>query len=194
MRSTTADPQRPPRRRARSFLLGLVAGTVWFLPVAALEWSGEIGLVDWWVIATVMGLALAAGVLFVWTMFGGRHSPWGRIPYPSLALVVGLLGLVFGLIGGGWIALRAHHVAVAGFVRRSQPVVDAIASYTKDAGKPPVDLAALVPGYLPEVPATGVRVQPQYDYICWEQRWSLGVSTGLGYRYEPDRGWHWGSD
>jgi hypothetical protein len=69
---------------------------------------------------------------------------------------------------------------------RSQPVVNAIRRFSEERGRAPKDLQELVPGYLPEVPRTGMPACPAYKYVagedgdCYGNPWALFVNTLCG--------------
>ncbi len=53
---------------------------------------------------------------------------------------------------------------------RSEPLVAAIQTYAKEQGKPPKDLAALVPHYIASIPGTGMGAYPRYKYFVGKER------------------------
>ncbi|CAN5552182.1 hypothetical protein BH11CYA1_BH11CYA1_08220 [soil metagenome] len=55
---------------------------------------------------------------------------------------------------------------------RSRPLIAAISRFEKEQGRPPNNLAALVPSYTSKVPHTGIAAYPNYEYHA--------LSTGLG--------------
>ncbi len=58
----------------------------------------------------------------------------------------------------------------------SKPLIAALERYRVEKGSYPDDLAALVPGYLPELPATGLAAFPRYEYFR-----SQGTEPPAGY-------------
>jgi hypothetical protein len=81
------------------------------------------------------------------------------------------------------------------FAVRSRPVVAAIEAYEREKGHPPPDLQALVPGYLPSVPSTGMGAFPDFIYRAdGRGGWRLRVPVGVtpfeweALEYRPSQG------
>ena len=78
--------------------------------------------------------------------------------------------------------------------QRGDEIVDAIRRYESERGQPPATLEALVPVYLPGIPATGFRGDAEWEYLCSDGGWTLcaAVNSPLlldfdEFRYSPDR-------
>jgi hypothetical protein len=90
---------------------------------------------------------------------------------------------LIGLSLGGRVRMAAFHR----LAERSRPLVRAIQVYESRHGSPPPDLAALVPGYLPAIPGTGMAAYPRYEYQVGQKAtryegnpWVLVVFTPSG--------------
>jgi len=103
-----------------------------------------------------------------------------------------------------WLALLAVYIPLAttGFVivqqlrrqtfeslaERGGPLIEVIGEYSRANGQPPENLEQLIPLYLKEIPGTGIRAYPNYDYGTGEQSlkyhdgnpWILQVHTPSG--------------
>ena len=69
--------------------------------------------------------------------------------------------------------------------KRSEPLVNAIKAYEKKYGFPPGELNAIVPEFLPQMPATGMAAYPRYIYRVVQKGhednpWMLEVFTPSG--------------
>lgn len=73
---------------------------------------------------------------------------------------------------------------------RSRPLIAAISRFEKDHGRPPSKLDVLVPGYIKEVPHTGMGAYPDYEYKIstlepgpdhLEASWELSVPCSVGF-------------
>jgi hypothetical protein len=115
-------------------------------------------------------------------------------PLPLVAM--GLLGVALLLFSDptGRVFLLREEARIAGLrhaARAGAPLVEAIQRYQRDHGKPPEDLKALVPEYIPAIPRTGIWISPNYRYSRYKdpQAWELGVHCPRGmidfseYRY-----------
>jgi hypothetical protein len=122
------------------------------------------------VVLSLLAPALAVPGLLVGALFPS-------IRRRSLVLLVGCC--LFVVVGVG--ALRVGGpIRMAGFDRlaeRSKPLVAAITDFTREQGRPPIDLHELVPTYLPEVPGTGMPAYPDFDYATDPQRWDANPWT-----------------
>lgn len=78
-----------------------------------------------------------------------------------IAAVVFLAAALIGLFLG----VRVRTTAFEKLAERSAPLIQAIRSYEAQHGAPPPDLDALVPGFLPSVPRTGMAAYPEYGYF-----------------------------
>ena len=75
---------------------------------------------------------------------------------------------------------------------RSVYLVEAIKKFEQDKGKPPVNLLALVPEYLPKIPSTKISAYPYYEYNILEQKkkkqfvagYDLGSRKGKEAKYQ----------
>lgn len=79
---------------------------------------------------------------------------------------------------------------------RTKPLIAAIEAFHKQKGRPPKELADLVPQYLPAIPHTGIGSYPDYDYTLLKNDtdpWQLSVLCSVGmlnwdeYYYRPSR-------
>lgn len=123
----------------------------------------------------VVSVALLAGFwTFCWTFL----TPWpGFSPDPP--------------------PLAERLACVNNLPRRSRSLIAAIQQFQEDHGAPPTSLGALVPGYLPAIPDTGVPRFPKYKYrvlnkddqvpVMW---YDLGPAPGPSAleRHHPDFG------
>jgi hypothetical protein len=100
-----------------------------------------------------------------------------------------LLGLsaavVAGTAAGMWLGPVHKMHGVRQVATSAAPLVRAIQAFEGDQGRPPQDLTALVPRYIPAIPSTGMRGYSQWDYIrgtdaraYGENTWVLLVHTG----------------
>lgn len=102
------------------------------------------------------------------------------------------LVLCAAIYGGGYVvctrmAVTMRHDAFVSLAERSMPLVHAIERYVGDTGSPPTTLEALVPEYINEVPNTGLRGYPAYQYEVgpdherwYGNPWVLYVETPNG--------------
>jgi len=79
---------------------------------------------------------------------------------------------------------RFHHAG-----KRAAPLLAAIRQYASDYGNPPETLSVLVPRYILEIPATGLREYPQFEYHSFTNRQASMVWYDLGSRnHKPATG------
>jgi hypothetical protein len=71
----------------------------------------------------------------------------------------------------GWARWHAYY----NVAERAQPVIAAIERYRTDRGELPPDLAALVPGYLPKPPRTGLLSPSGLGYWRHQDHWGFRV-------------------
>lgn len=83
-------------------------------------------------------------------------------------------------------AIKIRKDAFHALAERSMLLVEAIEEYEKANNRPPPNLSALVPDYLPSVPSTGMGAYPLYRYVTGQgdappgNTWSLEVFTPSG--------------
>jgi hypothetical protein len=101
-----------------------------------------------------------------------------------------VLGAIVWLVFGpdNWDRRKAQF-AKAG--ERGMVVVNAIEAYRKEHGYPPQSLEALVPRYLKNVPGTGLREYPSYEYQVFTNSKASLVWYDLGSRHGKPRGGLW---
>lgn len=95
----------------------------------------------------------------------------------TLVFVVAGIGIL--VVDGGW-ERRRERFERAG--ERGMAVVAAIDAYAADHGAPPPKLNALVPRYLPQIPKTGLRAYPEYEYRVFTNRRTSLAWYDLGSR------------
>ncbi|MGH9892892.1 MAG: hypothetical protein ACREA0_13060, partial [bacterium] len=126
--------------------------------------------------------ALAAGILL---LVPARTRRLGA--HLALSGVVVFTLLVVSVRTGWYFRRNALH----DLAERSRPLIHAIESYTRDHGRPPSRLAELAPGYLSDIPSTGLSAYPMYpmfEYVVGEEAkghyhgndWALYVNTPSG--------------
>jgi hypothetical protein len=142
----------------------------------------------------------------------------GEFAFLAFGMTVPLviLGLCAGLARGsrtdGIVAALTFAIAVAGFATMSRahrhlrhaavprvetaarPLVRAIDAYTRRHGRPPASLAALVPGELSSIPATGMSAFPAFRYELrgvaghppaqTDDPWMVRVDTAFGMNFD----------
>jgi hypothetical protein len=120
-------------------------------------------------------LAVVAGALCL--PFRRTRSGGARV------VATGAFVVVIASLGLRAIPLVQRH-AFARFAERSRPLVAAIERFETERGRPPADLAELVPDYLPALPRTGMARYPHYTYrtepdsrVPFEDRWALYIWT-----------------
>lgn len=104
-------------------------------------------------------LALGGVVVSLVVLWNRRFRP---VAIRTLIAAIILAAAVLMGVQWGW------HIRMTAFHRlaeRSAPLIQAIRAYETQHGSPPRDLAALVPGFLPSVPGTGMAAYPEYSYF-----------------------------
>ena len=97
-------------------------------------------------------------------------------------------GVWYGLIAVSYIA--GMHVTIRigesryqremdEFASRSDHLIVAIRNYTADLKEPPTELQDLVPDYVTEIPATGLRSYPTYEFVSGEQARQCGSNQWI---------------
>lgn len=167
---------------------------LWLLWRASLQWAtsrtgsiAPLAIVQ----SLVFAVAIAALVALVWgiLLLISRRRDRGILFLLSALVVIGT-----GPVMGPYIQ-QFRHERFGEFAARSRPLLSAIDSYERDNGHPPKALEALVPGYLQEVPTTGMGAFPAYLYSteCHSSRWCLAVPVGAtllqweALRYAPSQ-------
>ena len=177
----------PKNRYWRALVLGTLVSAFVNSAFILAEWwavsphGSEAGL--WLVIILVFPMLAAILALPVSLLLTVSRSTrkWAcqvalfALPYAIIALV--------SIRGAG--RLRMH--AFEQLAERSAPLVEAIKKYETDHGRPPAELAELVPRYLPAIPTTGMKAYPDYNYLVRNNAeqdegnpWVLIVSTPSG--------------
>ncbi|MCY3003048.1 MAG: hypothetical protein NTV21_14695 [Planctomycetota bacterium] len=88
------------------------------------------------------------------------------------------------LLAGFPLVSGARELALERLVRRSEPVVAALRAFEARNGLPPPSLDALVPEFLPSIPATGIPDASSYAYEFEPASdnsppsWRLGIKLG----------------
>jgi len=95
-----------------------------------------------------------------------------------LWLVWPVLNDVFCLEPWGVRKLRFDRAA-----KRAAPLLAAISQYASDHGHPPRSLSDLVPHYLRDLPGTGLREYPQFEYYSFTNRQASMIWYDLGSRH-----------
>ena len=103
-------------------------------------------------------------------------------------LLISILAMVFlycGMVSSNVIRTKQFEA----LAERSRPLIAAILRFEKEHGKPPAKLDELVPGYLKEVPHTGMGAYPDYEYKVSTREpgpdhlaatWELSVPCSIG--------------
>lgn len=164
--------------RAHWILLAFwVVGCFGAAALAAAGWLPVSHRLDWRLQAMELvalagfgGLFLLAGAGLLLGFFSVVHALVARRGAALLYLVP--LSLPVVLMAAWVVAMRCappHHVQVreaefSALAERSRALTDALARYAEDHERSAPSLEALVPDYLPEVPATGIDLHPLYRY------------------------------
>lgn len=158
-------------------------------------------------LGAVAGGAIAAAAVAVEFFGRGRDLGYAFLLVPLLSLVVlGALALFLSpleslrnralttlvvcvvatpfLLAGFPLVSRASDFALERLIRRSEPLVAALRAFEARHGQPPPNLDALVPEFLPSLPATGVPGAPNFSYELYLESetsptpWRLGIALG----------------
>jgi hypothetical protein len=172
-------------RRALFISAPIVCAAIPLVSIPAADWAAvapngnEMAL--WYVMLLVFPMLAAVPAFFVGLvgMLFRRVRPYAALL--SLCSLVFFLSFILSLRVGDSIRMRAF----ARLAERSKPLIAAIRAYDQKHGRPPESLAALVPDFLPKVPATGIRAYPEYLYKVPTNNyegnpWVLYVSTPSG--------------
>jgi len=156
-----------------AILLGFFLPACWcaaFLPegIVPEAVAYHMSLTANFLIACLAYVSIAAmPVLLLTVLFAltSRGRPW-LTRFGSWALALFLAALLLAPLH--WIAPAVywplHHKAVRSVPPRAQELIAAIERYKDDHGTPPTLLDALVPGYLSEIPGTGLAGFPHFEY------------------------------
>lgn len=174
----------PPRR-----FIGLCA-----LPLAVNSLLDYLGTAPFgsqvFVWLTIWGFVLVVPALFACALaplllFFRRTRLFG------IRAVIGSIVIIVAVYAGILLGERVRMLAFHGLAERSAPLVRAIRAYEVRHGTPPTDLAALVPGFLPAIPGTGMAAYPSYRYYAGERAanyegnpWVLSVFTPRGTNFD----------
>jgi hypothetical protein len=169
---------------------GLVVGSAllqWATLVwAVLPWGSRVFLL----LAPVWGIVLVAAwcgaPLSLWTLYSAHRSEARKVAVNSLVVCC---SVALGTLGGcvrGWHD-RVLHLRRA--VDASRPLTQAVHDFERIVGRPPGELSALVPRYLPAVPPTGMGGYAEWIYVvgpaAYEgNNWDLRVRTGIGLNFD----------
>ena len=162
--------------------------------------------------ALLMTFVFFAGIVSLVELCFKKRRKRARI---QLALILSyiLSGLAFSQMHESWVDVRKRAFSAAG--ERLKPLIVAIEKYHMDHHAYPPKLNALIPKYLSEIPATGMRKYSTFYYqvgeddsfdgnpwaICMNAGWGLGFDsflyyplqnypeTGYGGVLEPMGGW-----
>ncbi|MCC7292610.1 MAG: hypothetical protein IT449_11175 [Phycisphaerales bacterium] len=108
-----------------------------------------------WIPACV---AFPAAFVACAAMCSGRARRWAA---PLLAVCLTWVAAFLIVPRWGWSLRREGFARLA---ERSRPLIEAIEAFEEAEGRPPASLGELVPGYLPNVPTTGMKAYPRYVY------------------------------
>ena len=157
MQPNTQPKSRSPQSRWL-FYVALLSPMV-LLPhgynlVAQANGTGDFGLP----LTLGAGLALIVGLLAFFAVIWERVRIFALAVLALAVLYVILWPITLGISAG----FRTDQFAK--LAERSQPLIEVIKRYEADQGRPPPSLAALVPGYVPSIPGTGMPAHPSYEY------------------------------
>jgi len=165
---------------------------------AHLAHNAWIGPFDGWALMLLATLVLVVPTAIVAVALGLVVARWRPHVPPTLlaCATVWIVGLP--LLWWGSEAVGAAQERVARRVgKRAEPLVVAIEAFAAQSGRPPEDLAELVPRYLQEIPTTGLGSwDGAFEYEARVGRWALSVPAPTGALaslvYDPDeRHWEW---
>jgi len=104
----------------------------------------------------------------------------------QLNVFVGRLAFFLLLVGGVYTVRSIRDFQFEMLSTRSEPLIAAVNNYTSKHGAPPLDLDALEPEYISEVPTTRISAYPDYSYFTpgrYGNPWTIEVYT---YGMDPD--------
>lgn len=211
MSVSVQEASKPPVSRewsasTRWQLLGLAFVLAALMPLAEwLSWrkSGLHhlgGLLQWLAMFGLAGALLGLPICFIVGCIPRlrRHAGWG---------LVGLSIAVISFFAGFSMSLSVRRVALGQVMVRAEPLIEAIRKHEATSGRPPRDLAELVPNYLSVIPTPGVGTSPEFYYRrpapeddLEGNAWMLDVNPpviGIGFdrfiylpkQNYPERGW-----
>jgi hypothetical protein len=167
-RSAESDPAGAATLESRQpfWVAPLICAVVPLLCIPFAEWQAVAprGSRDMLQLKNLIGLlALLAGPAAIVSLAGGLAFQRFR----RIALLSALSSAVF------WCAFMVarplgDRIRTNAFLRlaeRSEPLVDAIRDYESKYGRPPKSLPALVPQFIPAIPATQIGAYPRFDYL-----------------------------
>lgn len=110
--------------------------------------------------------------------------PQRRIGALRVLIVSGMFIMAF--FAGIRLGLEVRRQGFADLASRSQLLINAIKEYELKYKQPPVDLNAITPEFLPEIPSTGMGAYPRYTYRVVRDGydgnpWILEVFTPSGF-------------
>jgi len=120
-----------------------------------------------------------------WVFLGGVAFSLLSLTWRPAALsIVIVAGMAVGFVPGmiAFMYLKQAGYALLGW--RSASLVEAIKAYERTNGAPPRILDDLTPGYLAEIPRTGMAAYPEYEYAAEagpclaDNAWHLKVDAG----------------
>jgi hypothetical protein len=166
-------------------LMPLLCAGVPIICIPAADWlavskHGNSALLDISLLFVLM--AFAALICLLAALIGLAFARSRRV---SALVSLCVTGYLVGLMVSAGIGGRVRMNAFFNLSERSKPLVAAIVAFENEHGHPPENLQALVPKYLPSIPATGMGAYPKYDYLTsatnwYGNPWVLRVSTSLG--------------
>ena len=133
-------------------------------------WARGDGLLWLWPIAaalTCVGMVTGAVLSLVQAHTRPLAPQFMRVALVALATA----GIAVGVTD------RVIQREIERFAARNRPVVAALERYERERGGPPPSLAALVPAYLPRVPATGIGAMPSFRLERGLAGWQLVVPS-----------------
>jgi hypothetical protein len=164
------------------WLAPLICAAVPFLFVPFAEWQAVaprgsrdmLGLKHF-----IALLALLAGPVFIASLAALVFRRFRRT-----ARITALCSAVFwcAFMAARPVGDRIRMNAFLHLAERSEPLVDAIRAYEDKYGRPPRSLPALVPQFIPSLPATQIGAYPRYEYLNDPRnyegnRWILKISS-----------------
>lgn len=168
-------------RNHNKTLTALFVGTVLSLVGGALVILGEYlcvsphGAPIFGGFAFLLALPLLASVGMIPVTLACCISPRLRPLAMRLLIVCVMFSSV--VIASFSIGRRVRMNGFRALAKRSRPLVAAIGTYERERGAPPPSLEALVPGYVPSVPTTGMGAYPKYEYLVGERAEAYGGNT-----------------
>lgn len=148
-------------RSTRWQLLGLAVSQVVLMPLAEwLSWQDSfIHNIGLW-LAFALPLVLFGVIIALPTSLFGFCFAHNR-PNSQCLLMCSLIGIpsfIFGLA----LSQPIKRAALEQVMARAKPLIEAIRKHEATNGRPPEDLAELVPSYLPAIPTPGIGTSREF--------------------------------